>query len=277
MKFRSPAKVNLHLQVLGKRGDGYHEIQTLMLPVAIYDEVEILVGGSEFRFTAEGREIPEGRGNIIWKAAEVIFQECGQKPVQVHLTKRIPVAAGLGGGSSNAATVLMGLNGLLQAGLNQKRLMEMGAKIGADVPFFLFEKSALARGTGEKLTEVVFPPALWFLLIVPPFPLSSAWAYTTYDQLAPKNEGSIPLAEVYTEISDLLPILTNDLELAVLSKYPEIGQVKEKLIARGAKGALMSGSGSVVFGLFSTQAGARRAAEEINLPSGWETMVTHRI
>jgi 4-diphosphocytidyl-2-C-methyl-D-erythritol kinase len=277
VKFRSPAKVNLHLQILGKRADGYHEIQSLMVPVGLYDDLEIRLGGSGIRFAAEG-EVPAGSENIAWKAAEALCREWGQSPgIQIHLFKRIPVAAGLGGGSSNAATVLKGLNILLKAGLTPERLMALAAKIGADVPFFLFEKPALARGIGERLTEVVLPPSLWLLMVVPSFSISTPWAYSTYDRLAKGKQRPLELKENYADIDDLLPVLKNDLELAALSKHPEIGRMKDELIAQGARGALMSGSGSVIFGLFPGEQEALQAEKGIALPAGWKTMVTPRI
>ena len=147
MKFLSPAKVNLYLEVLSKRPDGYHEIQTLMQRVDLSDEVEIDLGGQGIRLASEGGEVPEGMDNLACRAAQIFCEEFGIRgDLQIRLRKRIPVAAGLGGGSSNAATVLMGLNELVPAGEDGERLMALGARIGADVPFFIFQKPALARG-----------------------------------------------------------------------------------------------------------------------------------
>jgi 4-diphosphocytidyl-2-C-methyl-D-erythritol kinase len=223
-------------------------------------------------------EVPVGPENIAWKAADAICRECGRNPgIQIHLVKRIPVGAGLGGGSSNAATILKNLNIMLQAGLGEERLITLAAKIGADIPFFLFEKPALARGIGERLTEVTLPPSLWLLMIVPSFSISTVWAYSTYDRLAQGRQPPLELREAYPDIADLLPVFKNDLELAALSKYPEIGRMKEELVAKGAKGALMSGSGSVIFGLFPGKEEALQAEGAIHLPPGWKTMVTCRI
>ena len=152
MKFRSPAKVNLYLEVLSKRPDGYHEIQTLMQRVDLSDELEIDLGGRGIRLVSEGAEVPEGMDNLACRAARIFCEEFGIRgDLRIRLKKKIPVAAGLGGGSSNAATVLMGLNELLQAGGEGERLMALGAKIGADVPFFIFQKPALARGIGREI------------------------------------------------------------------------------------------------------------------------------
>ena len=278
MKFLSPAKVNLHLEVLGKRPDGYHEIQTLMHRVGLFDEVEISLGGRGIRLVSEGEEVPAGTENLVCRAAQILFEEFGiPGDLQIRLQKRIPVAAGLGGGSSNAATVLRGLNDLLQAGAEEERLMGLGAKIGADVPFFIFQKPALARGMGERLVAVQLPTPLWFLLLVPPFRISTAWAYEFYDRLGEKKEDPIRLKDSYPDLAGLLPVLKNDLELAAFSQHPQMAQMKEELLARGAPGALMSGSGPVIFGLFPGKEEAEKTGRAIPLPAGWKTVITQGI
>jgi len=278
MKFRSPAKVNLYLEVLSKRPDGYHEIQTLMQRVDLSDELEIDLGGRGIRLVSEGAEVPEGMDNLACRAARIFCEEFGIRgDLRIRLKKKIPVAAGLGGGSSNAATVLMGLNELLQAGGEGERLMSLGAKIGADVPFFIFQKPALARGMGEKLTAVNLPGPLWFLMLVPPFPISTAWAYQAFDRLPGQKKEPMCIRDSYGELADLLPILKNDLESAALTRHPQIAHMKEELLARGARGALMSGSGPVIFGLFSMRKEAERTEKAVALPAGWQTVITRGI
>ena len=278
MKFLSPAKVNLYLEVLSKRPDGYHEIQTLMQRVDLSDEVEIDLGGRGIRLVSEGGGMPEGMDNLACRAARIFCEEFGIRcDLQIRLKKRIPVAAGLGGGSSDAATVLMGLNELLQTGGDGKRLMALGAKIGADVPFFLFQKPALARGMGEKLTAVNLPGPLWFLISVPPFQISTAWAYQAFDRLPGQKKEPMCIGDSYEKLADLLPVMKNDLESAALTRHPEIARMKEELLARGARGALMSGSGPVTFGLFSTRKEAERTEKAVALPAGWKTIVTRGI
>jgi 4-diphosphocytidyl-2-C-methyl-D-erythritol kinase len=278
MKLRSPAKVNLYLEVLGKRPDGYHEIQTLMQRVDLADEVEIDLGGRGIQLVSEGGEVPAGMENLACRAAQIFCEEFGTPgDLQIRLKKRIPVAAGLGGGSSNAATVIMGLNDLLQAGGDEERLMALGAKIGADVPFFIFQKPALARGIGEKLTAANLPRPLWFLMLVPPFRISTAWAYQAYDRLPDRKKEPMRIKNSYTDLADLLPVLKNDLESAVLTRHPQIADMKEELLARGGRGALMSGSGPVIFGLFSTRKEAARTGKAVTLPAGWKTVITRGI
>ena len=275
MKFLSPAKVNLHLEVLSKRPDGYHEIQTLMQRVGLSDEVEIDLEGRGIRLLSEGAEVPEGMDNLACRAARVFCEEFGIRGgLRIRLKKRIPVAAGLGGGSSNAATVLMGLNELLPAGRDEERLMALGARIGADVPFFIFQKPALARGIGDKLTAVTLPGPLWFLMLVPPFHISTAWAYQAYDRLPVQKKEPMPLKDSYVELADLLPVMKNDLEAAAFTRHPQIARMKEELLTQGARGALMSGSGPVTFGLFSTRKDAERAEKAVALPAGWKTIVS---
>jgi len=278
MKFLSPAKVNLHLQVLERRPDGHHEIQTLMHRVALFDEVEIQREGRGISLTTEGEGIPGGKENLVWRATEIFCQEAGIQPhFRIRIRKRIPVAAGLGGGSGNAATVLLALNDLLQAGMEEGALMALGARIGADVPFFVFQKSALARGKGDVLTPVRLPETLWFLLLVPPFRISTAWAYEAYDRMAGGKKSATVLKDTYSDLDALCPVLKNDLELPALSRYPEIGRRKEELVDRGARGALMSGSGPAIFGIFPDQKEAERAAQTLVLPPGWKTEIVQGI
>jgi 4-diphosphocytidyl-2-C-methyl-D-erythritol kinase len=278
MRFLSPAKVNLYLEILSKRPDGYHEIQTLMQRVDLSDEMEIDLGGRGIRLVSEGGEVPEGMDNLVCRAARIFCEEFGIRgDLRIRLKKRIPVAAGLGGGSSNAATVLMGLNELLPAGGDGERLVALAARIGADVPFFIFQKPALARGMGEKLTAVNLPGPLWFLMLVPPFHISTAWAYRAYDRLPGQKKKPMRIKDSYVELADLLPVMRNDLEAVAFTRHPQIARMKEELLAQGAGGALMSGSGPVTFGLFSTREDAERAGKAVALPAGWKTIVSRGI
>jgi 4-diphosphocytidyl-2-C-methyl-D-erythritol kinase len=263
--FLSPAKVNLFLRVLRKRPDGYHEIHSLMQPVSLYDEVAITVAdGDGITVTADHPEVPGGKDNLVYKAAELILAEAGaRKKVSVHISKRVPVGAGLGGGSSDAATVLMGLNSMLGCAVDEKRLMELGASIGSDVPFFILRGPALASGRGEVLERVKLP-IYSYILINPGFHVSTAWAYSNLD-LTKKPEGNILM---YSEgflnrehgVKDLLH---NDLEAVTAKRYPEITAIKKALIEASALGSLMSGSGPTVFGVFQDEMKAREAFDRL--------------
>jgi 4-diphosphocytidyl-2-C-methyl-D-erythritol kinase len=275
MRFLSPAKINLHLEVLEKRPDGYHEIQTLMQRVDLSDEMEIHPGGQGIRLIPEGEAVPPGMDNLACQAARLFCREAGiPEQLEIRIRKRIPVGAGLGGGSGNAAAVLAALNNFFQTGLNTDLLMQLGARLGADIPFFLFLKPALARGKGERLSPVSVPEGLGFLLLIPPFRISTGWSYETFDRLAGgKRKEGTPLRASYETLTDLLAILKNDLEIPALSRYPEIGRMKEELLRRGARGALMTGSGPVTFGIFPSKEETEEALKKLVLPQGWKAEI----
>ena len=278
MKVLAPAKINLHLEILGKRPDGYHEIRTLMHRIDLCDEMEISVEGQGIKMVAEGEGIPEGRENLACRAAQVFLEELGsQRGLKISLKKRIPVAAGLGGGSSDAAAVMMGLNQLLETDWGDDRLMTLGAKIGADVPFFIFRKPAMAEGFGERLTAVGLPGPICLLLLIPPFSISTSWAYDAYDRMFPQGKEPGPVKNSFADIAEILPMMRNDLEAAALLIYPQIRQMKEELLAKGAQGALMTGSGPVIYGIFSSPTEAGQAEKIIALPNGWKTVVCRGI
>jgi 4-diphosphocytidyl-2-C-methyl-D-erythritol kinase len=279
MKVLSPAKVNLHLEVLERRADGYHEVQTLMMRIDLFDEMEIHPGGQGIRLIAEGEATPGGPENLACRAAQLFCREAGiPGNFEVRLRKNIPVAAGLGGGSGNAAAVLLALNELYPEGLDQESLPVLGSRLGADVPFFLFQKPALARGKGDRLTAAKMPEGLGFLLLVPPFRISTPWAYEAFDQMTGgKKKDGTHLENSYSALRDLLPVLKNDLEIPALSRYPEIGRKKEELLRLGASGALMSGSGPVVFGLFASKGEAEEGGKRCILPEGWKSIIAQGI
>ena len=279
MKVRSPAKINLHLEVLERRADGYHEVQSLMTRINLFDEIEILPGGQGVRLLAEGEVIPEGTENLACRAAQLFCRETGVPGnFEVRLKKNIPVAAGLGGGSGNAAAVLLALNDLYPKRVEINSLLDLGSRLGADVPFFLFQNSALARGKGERLTAARIPKGLGFLLLIPPFRISTPWAYETFDQMTGgKTKDGTHLEDSYPTLRDLLPVLKNDLEIPAFSRYPEIGRKKEELLRLGARGALMSGSGPVVFGLFASKGEAEETGKRFLLPDGWKSITAHGI
>jgi 4-diphosphocytidyl-2-C-methyl-D-erythritol kinase len=273
MRFLSPAKVNLSLELGRKRPDGYHEIQTLMHRIDLTDEIEIDRQEGEIVLSVEGEDIPPGPENLAYRAARSFFRQTGiAGGVRIRLRKRIPVAAGLGGGSSNAATVLMALNEIFAAEIDDRRLMAWGAAIGADVPFFIFKKPAWAAGKGERLRAADLPADLWFLLMVPPFRVGTAWAYAAYDGLGGDKPAAFSVQKSIKQVADLALILSNDLERASAGRHPEIGEMKQRLREQGAAGALMSGSGPVVFGLFGDPEGMKRAEEKILLPEGWRAI-----
>ena len=259
----APAKVNLFLAVLGKRADGYHDIVSVMQKVDLADRLHLRLQGPGISLRCPGATVPEDSSNLAWKAAGLFFEQTGMQPgVRITLHKKIPVAAGLGGGSSDAAAVLLGLNSLCAAGLQEKTLLAMAARLGADVPFFVAEaKTALATGTGTELLPMPGPKGYWLLLVNPGLPVSTRWVYEnlllTSDTNPYKLSGYSHLPEYAASLLGAVFAgegagkgLFNDLEAVTVSKYPVIGTIKEGLLRDGAFAALMSGSGSTVFGMF---------------------------
>jgi 4-diphosphocytidyl-2-C-methyl-D-erythritol kinase len=269
LQLEAPAKVNYRLDVLGKREDGYHDLRMIMQRVDLCDEVEVTLNDTPGIRVVCGRAgVPDGPGNIAWRAADALVKLSGREVgIDISITKRIPVAAGLGGGSSDAATVLMGVNQLLELNLSDQRLMEIGVKLGADVPFFIFKKTAFAEGIGDKLTALENVPSLWVVLVNPGIHCSTAWVYQNLELTGKKSAAILPVS--YSSIEDICSILSNDLEPVTFKRYPAVSELKELLLAEGAEASLMSGSGSTVFGLFRDEKEAHRAASEIHKTRGW--------
>ena len=264
---RSPAKINLCLSVLGKRPDGYHEVEMVMQMVGLYDEVTVSLAGAGITVSCDTGAVPGGEGNIAWKAAREILTAAGSgSGLSVAIKKNIPVAAGLGGGSGNAAAVLAGANRLLGAGFGASRLAEIGARIGMDVPFFFFGPTALARGRGELVTPLLPAPPCWVLLANPGFETSTAWVYKNINLGLTKKVDCTKIARL--TVRNLAEGLHNDLETVTSDAHPVISRIEEALLAQGALGARMSGSGPTVFGIFETESACRAAA--VNLShEGW--------
>jgi 4-diphosphocytidyl-2-C-methyl-D-erythritol kinase len=265
----APAKINLYLRIIGRRPDGYHLLDSMMVPISLYDDIYITVAPGEQGVASPGAAlvvrcddptVPDGETNLAYKAAALICQEAGLQPkIRIHLRKRIPAGAGLGGGSSNAATVLKSLNALLALGWTEARLCELGARLGADVPFFISCSPAHIGGIGDIVTTVPPLPARSVVLVVPPFSVSTPWAYRRFDELLPANPASTQPWQLPPGQWPPREWLINDLERAVLPAYPAIAMLKDDLLRLGAEGVLMSGSGSSVFGIFCHRTVAERA------------------
>lgn len=239
MTIQAHAKVNLVLRVLSKRDDGFHEIETLMAPISLCDSLEIMVGeGRGVEIDCDEPDVPTGPQNLIWRAADVFSQETGRKfSLQVTLHKMIPHGAGLGGGSSDAAATLRALNDLLQTHLSDSALIALAAKIGSDVPFFVCETAAWCRGRGEVMQPAEPTGPLQLLLVKPPFPVSTAEAYTGWTS-------NVQPVETFLHG---LP-LRNDLEAPVFQKFLLLPVIKSWLSSQPeVEAALMTGSGSTLF------------------------------
>ena len=265
---RAPAKVNLHLKIIRKRADGYHEISTIFQKVGLFDELTLQkTAAPGIRLTVDNQTVPSDRTNLVYKAAELIMGHCGADwGVDIKLCKRIPVGAGLGGGSSDAAATLVGLNRLFDLGLSLQNLQKLALKLGADVPFFLTPwPTACATGVGEILQQARLRPKLWFVIVFPGFSISTAWAYTTFskDIILTNQRKNIILSNSINDLAQVCMLLHNDFEHVVIPRHPEIAAIRLSLIKAGARGALLSGSGSSVFGVFENREGCQKAAEQL--------------
>ena len=251
MKILAPAKVNLFLKVLGKRADGFHELLTLMAPVSLYDEITLEPRNEGISLTAPGSGCGE-RQNLGYRAAELFFRETGiRQGVSIEIVKNIPVGAGLGGGSSDAASVLMGLDELFGAGLTAEDLMGMAAQLGSDCPFFIPGGPFVMGGRGEIPLGKAVLEDRHYLIVAPPLEISTALVYshfksplTIYDNKSRSDDG------IFDNVIVPEQVLQNDLQRAAFGLCPEIEPITEDLLRAGALGALMSGSGSSVFGVF---------------------------
>ncbi len=263
----SPAKVNLNLEVLGRRADGYHSIRSILLPISLHDTVTFEPGGRKFTFRG-GLGVPDDEKNLAYRAVKLLSKHTGVRHgLDLKIVKRIPVAAGLGGGSSNAATVLQGVNELWDLGLGDSELEKIGLEIGSDVPFFLRGGTCIAGGRGEELTRIPRLGGLELVLVHPPEKISSEWAYTHIPDEITRSGSSTSMVKVALASgrSELLGVhLVNDLADAVRSKYKIIDRIEKRLRSAGATGAIMSGSGPTVFGIAPDAETADRIAEKVS-------------
>jgi 4-diphosphocytidyl-2-C-methyl-D-erythritol kinase len=283
---QSPCKVNLLLNILGKRADGFHELETLMHPVRVFDTLHFARGPRGIALTCNIPGLPTDSGNLVYRAAAAFLEKAGIRDgVRIRLEKRIPLAAGLGGGSGNAAATLLGLNELFGGPLSSGPIREIAASLGSDIPFFLQARPALATGRGEQIEPVDFFPALrdaaW-LLIHPGFGISTAWSYQRLARFPASLNGTPGRAQKLVGLlrtADLRAAgaeFYNSLEAPALEKYPLLALFQEFLRAHGATAALMSGSGSTTFALTPGQAAGEELAEEFKSQfgsTGWTTVV----
>jgi 4-diphosphocytidyl-2-C-methyl-D-erythritol kinase len=256
---KSPCKVNLLLNILGKRPDGFHELETVMQPVNLFDEIRFERGGQGIQLTCNEPTLPVDAQNLVYRAAEAFLKLHNlHAGIRIHLEKKIPLAAGLGGGSGNAATTLLGLNEIFGSPLPPPALLPLAAALGSDVPFFLQNQPALATGRGERIQPLDPFPALRgmaFLLIHPGFGISTPWAYQNLARFPEALNGRPDRAQKLVaklQAGDLRTASAefyNSLELPALEKYPVLALYQEFLRANGALAALMSGSGSTTFAI----------------------------
>ena len=260
-------KINLALDTIGKRQDGYHLVRMIMQTVNLYDIVTITKKETPgITLTTNRLDLPTDENNLIYKAAKILIEEYHiAEGVSIHLEKRIPVAAGMAGGSTDCAATLEGMNTLFSLGLSEDELMKRGVTLGADVPYCIMGGTALSEGIGEILTPLSDMVACKVLLIKPDIDISTKWVYTTlkWDQLTshPDIDGMISSLETQS-LSDIASKLENVLETVTIPANPVIADIKENMKSLGALNALMSGSGPTVFGLFEDETVASKAYEQ---------------
>lgn len=266
---KSRAKINLSIDVLGKRDDGYHIVEMIMQTIDLYDNLKITkIEGDFIKIKSDSEDIPLNQDNIVYKAADILKKRFNIKDgVEISIQKNIPVAAGMAGGSSNAAAVLVGLNKVWNLGLSESELKEIGLQLGADVPFCITGGSALAQGIGEELTNIHgLSEGVNILVCKPDIFVSTKEVYQSLDmnkvQKRPENQKLIESLK-NDDIKYVSENMVNVLEEVTASKYKEIKQIEATMMKNKALGSMMSGSGPTVFGLFDNKEYAIKAKEEL--------------
>ena len=264
---RAPAKVNLVLRILDRLPTGYHQIWSIMQTVDLADRLTIRVVPSTTVITLQCQHstVPKDRTNLVYKAAELVLNQAGS-PVglEIELEKHIPMAAGMGGGSSDAAATIFGLVQLLDLDWSLSDMAQIGAQLGSDVPFFFSAPSALVRGWGQEVFPLSMAGERWIVLVNPGFPIETKWAY---DRLGSTRKQVLPIGEHLKKIEvdqsisweRLTALLENDFEAAIFPVFPELKNIKAEFLAAGAQAALLSGSGATMFGVFSDESAALQA------------------
>lgn len=261
------AKINLTLDVIGKRPDGYHLVQMIMQQIDLHDEITLSRKENGITLASDSVYIPADPQNLAWRAVTLMQETLGlDQGVHIAIRKQIPVAAGLAGGSTDAAAVIHGYSALCGLSLTLEEKMALGLRLGADVPFCLMGGAALAEGIGERLTPIGGLKDGWLVICKPNFGVSTREVYTSlcWDQVKHHPDTAAMLSALESgPVYSIAPLLGNVLEEVTLKKYPEVKQLKDKMLQYGAEGALMSGSGPTVFGLFRNAEKAKNASANL--------------
>ncbi len=274
MRLYSPAKINLFLNVTSKRPDGYHELVTIMCRIGLYDEINISPNTDKTSVSCCHPDVPEDDSNLVVRAADTFFKSIHTREhVNISIDKKIPVGAGLGGGSSNAATVLSWLNMYYGNPLAQKKLIDLGLSIGADVPFFIFKQAAIASGIGEKLEPFENIRPFPVVLVFPGFSVSTGEVFKKMNLRLTKCEKKLKKILLRKKGYDITEFLCNDLETVTASMHPVISSIKNSLLNLGASASLMTGSGPTVFGLFADYEAAREAQTVLMQNRDWQVFL----
>jgi 4-diphosphocytidyl-2-C-methyl-D-erythritol kinase len=266
----APAKINVILRILGRRPDGFHNLWSIMQTVALEDDVQIRLRADrqDIQLRCDATQLAADQSNLVYRAATEVLARAQQSiGLDIELRKRIPMGAGLGGGSSDAAATIIGLNHLLRLEWSPTQMADVGQLLGSDVPFFLFAPSAFVAGRGETVRPVVVEGTRWIVLVNPGFGVNTKWAY---QELAATRTAVTPLSLVQREIdrqsrvswAQLIAAAENDFEAPVFATHGKLREIKRSLQAHGAEIALLSGSGATVFGVFADEARARLAQSQ---------------
>lgn len=266
-QLKAYAKINLGLDVVRRLPNGYHEVKMVMQNVGIYDELTFTRLDEGIRVSTDTEELPTDENNLIYKAAKLMFTEYNIKEgVHIHLTKHIPIAAGMAGGSTDAAGTMKGINELFGLNVSLERLMELGVRIGADVPYCILGGTALAEGIGEKLTKLPDMPCCHILVAKPDINVSTKFVYEHLDAEGvahhPDIDGMVDAIE-RGQLQGILDRMENVLETVTIPAHPIIATIKEKMLELGADNSLMSGSGPTVFGIFTDEITAQAAFKQM--------------
>ena len=271
---RAYGKINLSLDVIGRRENGYHDVSMVMQTVDLYDVISLnkLKGDGEIRLTANVNTLPLDETNIVYKAVKLVKEEYGLNTgVSVHIEKHLPIAAGMGGGSSDGAAALRGMNRLFELGLSNEKLEELGVRLGADVPFLIKGGIALAEGIGEKLTKLPDFPDCVLVIAKPDLGVSTKEVYEAFDSLKEVNHpdvGKLVKSLGSAGLKEIVKLLGNVLEKVTAKKYEIIEVVKNLLIDNGAVFSMMTGSGPTVFGIFENEEQAKKACNSLRKQEG---------
>jgi 4-diphosphocytidyl-2-C-methyl-D-erythritol kinase len=254
-QFLAPAKLNIRLKVKGRRADGYHELVSIMVPVGLFDHLGVaLIHPGRIMLSSQGISVPDNGENLVYRAAQAYLSKTGlSQGVSIELKKNIPVAAGLGGGSSDAASTLKTLNEMCSNPLTFRELSDLAIDLGADVPFFLHNRPCIVRGIGEVVEPLEEWPRFWYVIVMPPIEVSTAWVYRNLKLKLTREKQDYTIKSLKKGRFEIIHVLENDLEAVTGSHFPVIDKIKRCLVDAGAEGALMSGSGPSVFGVFKTK------------------------
>ncbi len=277
LRLNAYAKVNLALNILGKRDDGYHDIETVLHTVVLHDVITLRESGEGISVVADADTVPSDGTNLVHRAATLLREEYQvPRPVEIEIRKTIPVASGLGGGSADAAVTLMGLCQMWKLRLDGRELSALAARLGSDVPFFLTGGAAVARGRGDRVQPLPALPPTWVVLACPRIAVLTEWAYKHYHESSAAHPQVASLVEAIRrrDVPGVGRLLGNVFEDMIVTRHPIVGEIKSRILRGEAYGAAMSGTGPSVFGLMANDAAAQRVAEDLRQLPDVDVFVT---